>query len=75
MHRNDPIVHFWGELMDSIVQPHKGYRGQMADKTATRENPIRKPKWVLTTKWYDCWYENDGSYHESFVQEHTQPHE
>jgi len=75
MHKNDPIVHLWGELLDKIVQPHKGYRESLPDATATKDDPIRRPKCTLTTRWYDCWYEEDGSYHESFVQEHTQSHE
>jgi hypothetical protein len=74
MHQNDPIVHLWSDLLGNLVQPYKGYRDKLPE-TATKEAPLRIPKCTLTTRWYDCWREEDGSYHESFVQEHTQSHE
>jgi hypothetical protein len=69
MYRNDPITFFMNEVLDSMVQPRKAYRGDaLPDMTATKDNPVRRPKRTTTVKWYDCWYDADGSYHEILVE-------
>ena len=68
MYRNDPIVNFMSEMLESVVQPRKGYRDSLPDRTATKNAPFRRARSTLITKWYDCWYDADGSYHEILVE-------